>query len=128
MPLFLKTKMLELLKYGNTNTYLIKGRNANLLVDTDWAGTLHSFYMEIKRHDIKLSDITHIIATHYHPDHIGIVGELVQMGAKLIIVDVQLPYIHFADEIFAKDKSLKYQPIYEKDAIIIKASESKNFF
>lgn len=120
--------MLELLKYGNTNTYLIKGENANLLVDTDWAGTLHSFYMEIKRHDIKLSDITHIIATHYHPDHIGIVGELVQMGAKLIIVDVQLPYIHFADEIFAKDKSLKYQPIDEKDAIIIKASESKNFF
>ena len=120
--------MLELLKYGNTNTYLIKGENANLLVDTDWAGTLQAFFQELKRHDIKLSDITHIIATHYHPDHIGIVGELVQMGVKLIIVDAQLPYIHFADGIFAKDKSINYKIIDEREAIVIKASESKDFF
>lgn len=119
--------MVQILKYGNTNTYLIKGESANLLVDTDWAGTLQSFYLEIKKHNIKISDITHIIATHYHPDHIGLVGELIKMGIKLIIVDSQVSYIHFADKIFAKDKSLKYQPIDEKDAIIIKAAESRNF-
>ena len=28
------------LKYGNTNTFFIRGMRGNLLVDTDYAGTL----------------------------------------------------------------------------------------
>ena len=40
--------MIQLLKYGNTNCYYIKGKNGCLLVDTDWAGTLQAFYRKIK--------------------------------------------------------------------------------
>ena len=115
------------LKYGNTNTFLIQGKDANLLIDTDWAGTFHAFCKKIKENGIKLSEITHVIATHYHPDHIGIISELAESGAKLIILDSQLPYIHFADEIFAKDKNLKYKPIDDKKATIIKTSEGRIF-
>ena len=67
--------MIEL-KYGNTNTYLIKGKFANLLVDTDYAGTLNSFFKEIKNKNLKINDINYMIVTHYHPDHMGIVREL----------------------------------------------------
>ena len=66
----MKNEIIEL-KYGNTNTFLIKGEYGNLLVDTDYAGTIQAFYKEIKRNNIRLSDITYVIATHYHPDHIG---------------------------------------------------------
>ena len=45
-------------RYGNTNTFLIKGDTGNLLFDTDYAGTMRAFYKEIKRHKISLSDIT----------------------------------------------------------------------
>ena len=31
--------MITKLKYGNTNTFLVAGSNATLLVDTDYAGT-----------------------------------------------------------------------------------------
>lgn len=115
------------LKYGNTNTFLIQGKDANLLIDTDWAGTFHAFCKKIKENGIKLSEITHVIATHYHPDHMGIVSELVDSGAKLIILDFQIPHIHHSDAIFKKDKNLSYKPIDEKNAIVIAEKQSREF-
>ncbi|MCI8376865.1 MAG: hypothetical protein HFI29_15780 [Lachnospiraceae bacterium] len=36
------------------------------------------------------------MATHYHPDHIGLVSELQKMGIKLLRIDTQCDYVHFA--------------------------------
>ncbi len=35
--------MVSKLKYGNTNTFFIHGISGNLLIDTDYAGTLPAF-------------------------------------------------------------------------------------
>jgi len=51
------------LKYGNTNTFFIRGTSGNLLIDTDYAGTLPAFYRAIKDYKIKISDITYVLAT-----------------------------------------------------------------
>ena len=67
--------MINKLRYGMTNTFLIPGESGYLLVDTDYAGTMSAFYSAIKQYDIKVSDISYVLATHYHPDHIGLVGE-----------------------------------------------------
>lgn len=115
------------LKYGNTNTFFIRGMRGNLLVDTDYAGTLPAFYKAIKEQEIKISDITYVLATHYHPDHIGLVSELIRLGVKLLVIDAQCPYIHFADTIFGRDKSLAYEPIPTDHATIISTEESRAF-
>ena len=115
------------LKYGNTNTYFIRGTSGNLLVDTDYAGTLTAFYRAIKEQTIKISDITYILATHYHPDHIGLIGELINQGVKLLVIDTQYSYIHFSDNIFSRDKRLAYEPIHMDNAIIINTEESRAF-
>ena len=115
------------LKYGNTNTFFIRGTSGNLLVDTDYAGTLTAFYRAIKEQTIKISDITYILATHYHPDHIGLIGELINQGVKLLVIDTQYSYIHFADNIFSRDKRLAYEPIHMDNAIIINTEESRAF-
>lgn len=39
--------MVSKLKYGNTNSFFIRGIAGNLLIDTDYAGTLHRFYRAI---------------------------------------------------------------------------------
>ena len=91
--------VIKKLKYGNTNTFFIRETGGGLLVDTDFAGTLPAFYKAIKRCDIKIGDISYVLATHYHPDHIGLVSELMKQGIKLLLIDTQKPYIHFADEI-----------------------------
>ncbi len=114
-------------KYGNTNTFFIQGTNGGVLIDTDYAGTLSAFYKEIKKHGIKLSDITYVLATHYHPDHIGLVSELMKQGVKLLLVDTQVESVHFADEIFSRDKRLDYKPINVDDSIILECNESREF-
>ena len=119
--------MVMKLKYGNTNTFFIRGTVGNLLIDTDYAGTLPLFYRAIKEHDIMVRDIDYVLATHYHPDHIGLVSELIKQGVKLLILDTQYPYTHFSDEIFSRDKHLNYEPITTEKATVIRSEESRNF-
>ncbi len=115
------------LRYGNTNTFLLCGNDANLLIDTDYAGTLPAFYKEIKKHGIHVRDITYVMATHYHPDHIGLIGELMEHGVKLLLLDTQTEYVHFSDEIFSREKQIKYIPIDESLATVISCAESRSF-
>ncbi len=115
--------MITKLKYGNTNTYFING----LLIDTDYAGTLNAFYKEIKRNNISITDIKYVLATHYHPDHMGIIGELTELGVDLLILEHQLEYVHFSDKIFAREPRLNFRPIDESKAIVIPCEKSRNF-
>ena len=85
------------------------------------------FYSAIKQYDIKVSDISYVLATHYHPDHIGLVSELMKQGVKLLVVDTQCLHIHYSDEIFVRDKRLNYDPIHEADATVISCKESREF-
>ena len=96
--------MIIKLKYGNTNTYFVHGINGGLLIDTDYAGTMQAFYKALKKSGISITDITYILATHYHPDHIGLVSELQKVGIKLLLIDTQCSYVHFADAIFKQEK------------------------
>ena len=115
------------LRYGNTNTFFIRGRNAGLLVDTDYAGTLPCFFKSLKASGIELKEISYVLATHYHPDHIGLIGELQKLGIRLLIIDRQLPFIHFSDRIFEREKRISYAPPDENLAEIICCGESREF-
>ena len=119
--------MITKLKYGNTNTFFVRGTAGNLLIDTDYAGTLPAFYRAIKEHNIIIRDIDYVLATHYHPDHIGLISELIKQDVKLLTLDTQEPYIHFSDEIFSRDKHLNYEPITTEKATVISSEESRNF-
>lgn len=115
------------LRYGNTNTFLVSGERGKILVDTDYAGSLSLFYKELKKHNIKLNDITYVLTTHYHPDHMGLVSELMNQGVKLLLIDTQVEKVHFSDEIFNREQNMVYEPIDEKRATIITCKESRDF-
>ena len=115
------------LRYGNTNTFLLRGEAANLLVDTDYAGTLPAFYKAIKQQGIPVRDITYVMATHYHPDHAGIIGDLMEHGVKLLLMDTQVAFVHFPDAIFGREKRLPYTPIDERQATVIRCAGSREF-
>lgn len=119
--------MITKIRYGNTNTFLIRGTNANLLIDTDYAGTLPAFYKAIKELGIKVSDINYVLATHYHPDHIGLVSELMEQGVKLIIMESQVDHVHYSDSIFAREPHLNYKPIDESKALILSFDDASSF-
>ena len=115
------------LRYGNTNTFYIPGKSGGLLIDTDYAGTLQAFFRALKTNHLELNDISYVLPTHCHPDHIGLIGELQHLGVKPLLVDIQLATVHFPDEIFGRDKHLRYAPIDEKQATIISCDESREF-
>ena len=68
-----------------------------------------------------------VLATHYHPDHMGLVSELMKLGVKLLLVDTQKDSVHFSDEIFSRERYLRYDPIDETQAEVISCAESRVF-
>ena len=114
------------LRYGNTNTFLIPANRGYLLLDTDYSGTLPAFYKAIKQNGVKVSDIAWVLATHYHPDHMGLIPELMRQGVKLLLLDTQRESVHFSDYIFARD-GLPFEPIDETKATVISCAESREF-
>lgn len=116
------------LKYGNTNTYLIKGKKKYILFDTDWAGTFERFCQAIKSIGIQIQDIEYLFLSHFHPDHMGIAGQLAELGIKIVVVDIQKDFVHFSDEIFAKEKNKSFIPIDDAKVILISIDESRSFF
>jgi glyoxylase-like metal-dependent hydrolase (beta-lactamase superfamily II) len=96
------------------------------LVDTDYAGSLPAFYRAIKTNAVHVKDIGWVLATHYHPDHMGLIPELMRQGVKLLLLDTQRESVHFSDYIFARDR-LPFAPIDETKATVIRCKESREF-
>lgn len=111
------------LRYGNTNTWLV----GPLLVDTDMAGSLPALWREEKRQGIAPGAIRWVFVTHYHPDHMGLVGELMQTGVNLLLLEHQVPFVHTSDAIFARENNAAFRPIDARLATVISAAESRAF-
>ncbi len=116
--------IIHILKYGNTNCYYIEGAVGGLLIDTDWAGTFRLFCKKLKELGIKRID--YLLITHYHPDHMGIAQDIIDMGAKLLLVDFQKDCIHASDGIFEKEKNTQFRPI-NTEPVIISCEQSRAF-
>ena len=122
----MKTIISEL-KYSNTNTYLIEGSEGTILFDTGWAGTFVQFCSALGSVGKKLQDIDHILVSHFHPDHMGIAQEIADQGPVITIVDLQRPFVHSSDQIFAKDTRVHYEPIKDDSLNVITIEQSRDF-
>jgi ribonuclease/clavin/mitogillin len=113
------------LKYGNTNCYVICGSRGSLLFDTDWAGTYHPFCRALKNAGAALRSISYLLISHYHPDHMGIAQEIASAGVPLLVMDVQRPYLHASDAVFAKEKSSLFHPIIDSETVTVSCEQSR---
>ncbi len=75
--------------YHSTNYYALDVKGGKLLVDCGWPGSLPQFTAQMQRKGIAPSEITYILATHFHPDHAGLVQEFKDLGARLILLENQ---------------------------------------
>ncbi|MBO4336834.1 MAG: MBL fold metallo-hydrolase [Lachnospiraceae bacterium] len=99
------------LHYSNTNTYLIEAKAGNLLFDTGWAGTFPAFCHAVGQTGIPLQKINYILISHFHPDHMGIAGQIAELGPKILVADVQKDFIHSSDSIFEKEGNGSFIPV-----------------
>ena len=45
----------------------------------------------------------------------------------MLLLDTQYDYVHFSDDIFKREKHLQFEPIDEKNAVIITCESSRKF-
>ncbi len=112
------------LHYGNTRCYCING---TLLVDTDQAGTLSAFFRCAKEKGVEIQALRYLLLTHFHPDHMGIAGELAELGIKIVAFEEQRAFIHASDGIFARDKRVHFTPIKDEEVLFLSCGESREF-
>lgn len=90
--------MIHELHYDNTNTYLIYGTKGLLLFDTGWAGTFTKLCKALGEKGMKLQDIDYLVISHFHPDHMGLAGELAGHGITVVVLESQKAYVHTSDQ------------------------------
>ena len=79
--------------YDSTNYYVLAGAAGRLLVDVGFPGTLPKLLAALQRKGLALADLTAVVATHYHPDHAGLLGELKQKGLPPLVLEPQVSAI-----------------------------------
>ncbi len=78
------------------NAYLVQGDHGWLLVDSGW-NTNQAFSAmrsQLAECGIGFEDISQIVITHFHPDHYGLAGRVVELsGAKVALHQVEKAFI-----------------------------------
>ncbi len=119
--------MIHELQYDNTNTYLVFGTKGLLLFDTGWAGTFMKMCKALGAKGIKLQDIDYLLISHFHPDHMGIAGELAKQGVTVVVMESQKEFVHASDHIFERDKRFAYVPINDDNVKYLSFEDSRAF-
>ena len=111
--------------YDSTNYYVLADSRPRLLIDVGWPGTLAKLQHQCKRANIQLTDIGHLLATHYHPDHAGLVQELKRLGLKLILLSNQVSAVPTL-RTYMKPQN-HYVDIDLNDNIVLDCKDSRAF-
>lgn len=74
-------------------SYLIKGPDGPVLVETGPGSTLNNLIAQLAAHDVQPTDIKHILVTHIHFDHAGASGWWAQQGAQIYVHPFGAPHL-----------------------------------
>lgn len=81
-----ETPAARTLRFGPTNSYLLKSRDGYLLIDTSYPSCFQPFLKELEKIQVEPSEIKHLLLTHAHDDHAGFADELKKRTNCRIIV------------------------------------------
>jgi len=77
---------------SHINTYLIRGDDGYLLVDSGWNtdGSFATLETTLNELGAGIGDITRIVVTHVHPDHFGMAGRIKKLsGASMAMHEIE---------------------------------------
>ena len=120
----MREKIYEL-HFAATNSFLIEGENGRLLFDTGWAGTFPAFCACLGKLKIPVQSISCILISHFHPDHMGIAQNIADEGPVILVPDLQVPYIHLPDAVFAKEGNRDFIPVRDGKIRTFPAAEGR---
>ena len=66
--------------------YLMKAQDKYILIDTGYAFEWEDFRTKLKDAGIGFQDISHIILTHHHDDHCGMLNDIIRENTDIRVV------------------------------------------
>jgi ribonuclease/clavin/mitogillin len=111
--------------YDSTNYYVIGGGKDRLLVDVGWPGTMGKLLAMLKRKGIAVEEIRYLLATHYHPDHAGLVQDVKIKGVRLMVMEGQREFIPVLKQWMKPE--MNYLDIDIRDNTEVTLAESRVF-
>lgn len=69
-----------------TNCFLAKAGDRYVLVDTGFEDDWHQFLRRLKEANVELSQISHVILTHHHNDHCGLLQNILRENDSISVV------------------------------------------
>jgi len=94
---------------SHINTYLVKGDEGYLLIDTGWNTTeaFNSLEGQLAELGVKGREISRIVVTHVHPDHYGLAGKLRQLFGSTL-------YFHHLEKEFVETRYVNVEELIIK--------------
>ncbi len=74
------------LKLSVTNCFLIKDKAKYILIDTGYECEWELFCKRLKEINVSINEISHIILTHHHDDHCGLLNKILEVNDRVIVV------------------------------------------
>jgi glyoxylase-like metal-dependent hydrolase (beta-lactamase superfamily II) len=82
------------LNMQKANVYLFKSKQGLVLIDTSVVGSLQMLESHLKRASFQLKDISHILITHAHVDHVGGLAEIqAATKAEVWAHEIDAPFV-----------------------------------
>ena len=116
-------------RYHSTNCFFLKSSPNDRLVavDAGWPGTLYEYAREMKKIGCHLEDVGWAMATHFHMDHAGLVGELLSRGVTCVVFENQMTAIDAMEKTIEKNTPV-YVRIARERLRPLETRESRSFF
>ncbi len=112
--------------YDAVNFYVIlSDAIPRMMVDCGWPNTINKLMAQLEKRGIELEQIGHLLVTHYHPDHAGLVKDLKNAGIMLVAMETQLPSAEQLTD--PKNLTAKYIEMQLKGSVILKGGQSRDF-
>jgi hydroxyacylglutathione hydrolase len=93
------------LKLSVTNCFLIQTGERYILIDTGYEADWDLFSRRLQEAGISFSQISHIILTHHHDDHAGLLNYIIKENP-----DIRIVMSHFAKELLEKGENDNTHP------------------
>jgi glyoxylase-like metal-dependent hydrolase (beta-lactamase superfamily II) len=89
--------------YRKTNYYLLRGNQNNTVAfDAGWPGTYFEYARAMKVTGTKVSQVNYVVVSHFHPDHAGLLGEMIKNGITCVVFKNQINRIDEMEEMILR--------------------------
>ena len=82
-------------------SYLIRQNDSVILIESGPGSTLPSLEAGLAKEGLSPRDITHVLLTHIHLDHVGAAGWLSRQGAQIFVHPVGAPHLLNPEKLIA---------------------------